>query len=121
MGGQITHKPRNFVNRIDDIWVRSLYNNKSIVYLLEWDDRTKSVAEGKLPWGPTQVNIDIKEQEPKTGESGSIAEERGIRWYSLPALERAVYSRGRVRNSSREEPGRVSQSSIHVRRKFSKQ
>ena len=26
MGGQITHKPRNFVNRIDDIWVKSLYN-----------------------------------------------------------------------------------------------
>ena len=55
MGGQITHKPRNFVNRIDDIWVRSLYNEKSIVYLIEWDDRTKSVAEGKLPWAPTQV------------------------------------------------------------------
>jgi hypothetical protein len=73
MGGQITHKPRNFVNRIDDIWVRSLYNDKSIAYLLEWDDRTKSVAEGKLPWAPTEVNIDIQEQEPTTGEEGSIA------------------------------------------------
>ena len=73
MGGQITHKPRNFVNRIDDIWVRSLYNDKSIVYLLEWDDRTKSVAEEKLPWAPTEVNIDVKEQDPKTGEEGSIA------------------------------------------------
>ena len=99
MGGQITHKPRNFVNRIDDIWVRSLYNDKSIVYLLEWDDRTKSVAEGKLPWGPTQVNIDIKEQEPKTGEAGSIAAsqnnyavyndaiaiETPVKWKDLPA------------------------------------
>jgi DMSO reductase family type II enzyme heme b subunit len=73
MGGQITHKPRNFVNRIDDIWVRSLYNDQHIVYLLEWDDRTKSVAEAKLPWAPTEVNIDIKEQDPKTGEEGSIA------------------------------------------------
>jgi mono/diheme cytochrome c family protein len=27
MGGQITHKPRNFVIRIDDIWVMSLYND----------------------------------------------------------------------------------------------
>ena len=35
MGGQITHKPRNFVNRIDDIWVSSLYNDKVIVYLLD--------------------------------------------------------------------------------------
>jgi DMSO reductase family type II enzyme heme b subunit len=99
MGGQITHKPRNFVNRIDDIWVRSLYNDKVIVYLLEWDDRTKSVAEGKLPWAPTQVNINIKEQEPKTGEEGSIASnqnkytvyndaiaiETPVKWKELPA------------------------------------
>ena len=73
MGGQITHKPRNFVNRIDDIWVKSLYNDKHIVFMFQWDDRTKSVAEGKLPWAPTSVNIDVKEQDPKTGEEGSIA------------------------------------------------
>jgi len=99
MGGQITHKPRNFVNRIDDIWVRSLYNDKSIVYLLEWDDRTKSVAEEKLPWAPTEVNIDVKEQDPKTGEEGSIAAnqnkyavyndaiaiETPVKWKELPA------------------------------------
>lgn len=99
MGGQITHKPRNFVNRIDDIWVRSLYNDKHIVYLVEWDDRTKSVAEAKLPWAPTQVNIDIKEQEPKTGEEGSIAAnqnkyavyndaiaiETAVKWKELPS------------------------------------
>jgi DMSO reductase family type II enzyme heme b subunit len=99
MGGQITHKPRNFVNRIDDIWVRALYNDKHVVYLLEWDDRTKSVAEGKLPWAPTQVNVDVKEQEPKTGEDGSIAAnqnkyavyndaiamETPVKWKELPA------------------------------------
>ncbi|WP_455388026.1 c-type cytochrome [Petrachloros mirabilis] len=99
MGGQITHKPRNFVNRIDDIWVRSLYNDQSVVYLLEWDDRTKSVAAEKLPWEPTEVNLDIKEQEPKTGEEGSIAAnqnkytvyndaiaiETPIKWKELPA------------------------------------
>jgi mono/diheme cytochrome c family protein len=76
MGGQITHKPRNFVNRIDDIWVKSLYNDKNVVFLIQWDDRTKSVAEAKLPWEPTEVNLDqygVKEQEPKTGEEGSIA------------------------------------------------
>jgi len=99
MGGQITHKPRNFVNRIDDIWVRALYNDKHVVYLLEWDDRTKSVAEGKLPWAPTQVNVDVKEQDPKTGEDGSIAAnqnkfavyndaiamETPVKWKELPA------------------------------------
>jgi mono/diheme cytochrome c family protein len=79
MGGQITHKPRNFVNRIDDIWVKSLYNDKNVVYLFQWDDRTKSVAEAKLPWEPTQVNLDqygVKEQDPKTGEEGSIASQQ---------------------------------------------
>jgi len=99
MGGQITHKPRNFVNRIDDIWVKSLYNDKYVVFMFQWDDRTKSVAEGKLPWAPTEVNVDVKEQEPKTGEEGSIAShqnnytvyndavaiETAIKWKELPA------------------------------------
>ena len=99
MGGQITHKPRNFVNRIDDIWVKSLYNDKYVVFMFQWDDRTKSVAEGKLPWAPTSVNVDIKEQDPKTGEEGSIAShqnnytvyndaiaiETAVKWKDLPA------------------------------------
>ncbi len=99
MGGQITHKPRNFVNRIDDIWVKSLYNDKHVVFMFQWDDRTKSVAEGKLPWAPTEVNIDVKEQDPKTGEEGSIAARQNnytvyndaiamqtaVKWKDLPA------------------------------------
>ena len=99
MGGQITHKPRNFVNRIDDIWVKSLYNDKHVVFMFQWDDRTKSVAEGKLPWAPTSVNVEVKEQDPKTGEEGSIAArqnnytvyndaiamETAIKWKELPS------------------------------------
>ncbi len=102
MGGQITHKPRNFVNRIDDIWVKSLYNEKNVVYLLQWDDRTKSLAEGKLKWAPVQVNVEnfgVKEQAPKTGEEGSIAAAQSsyavyndaigmqfpIKWQEIPA------------------------------------
>ncbi len=102
MGGQITHKPRNFVTRIDDIWVSALYNDQNVVYLLEWDDRTKSVAEGKLPWAPTEVNVEkygVKEQDPKTGEEGSIAANQNkyavyndaiamefpVKWQDLPA------------------------------------
>lgn len=99
MGGQITHKPRNFVNRIDDIWVKSLYNDKHVVFMFQWDDRTKSVATGKLPWAPTEVNIDVKEQDPKTGEEGSIAMrqnnyavyndaiamETAVKWKELPS------------------------------------
>jgi mono/diheme cytochrome c family protein len=99
MGGQITHKPRNFVNRIDDIWVKALYNDQHVVFLFQWDDRTKSAAEGKLPWAPTSVNIDVKEQDPKTGEEGSIAMhqnnytvyndaiavETAVKWKELPS------------------------------------
>jgi len=99
MGGQITHKPRNFVNRIDDLWVRSLYNETHVAFMFQWDDRTKSVAEGKLPWPPTSVNIDVKEQDPKTGEEGSIAMHQNnytvyndavamqtaVKWKELPA------------------------------------
>jgi len=67
MGGQITHKPRNFVNRIDDLWVRSMYNKNEIAFLFQWDDRSKSeVASG--------VNVvPIEEAPPKTGEENSIA------------------------------------------------
>jgi len=101
-GGQITHKPRNFVNRIDDVWVKSLYNDKEIVFLFQWEDRSKSVATGKLPFEPTEVNLDqygIKEQAPKTGEPGSIAAQQNqytvyndafafqfpVKWQELPA------------------------------------
>jgi mono/diheme cytochrome c family protein len=99
MGGQITHKPRNFVNRIDDIWVKALYNDQHVVFMFQWDDRTKSVAEGKLPWAPTSVNVDVKEQDPKTGEEGSIASHQNnytvyndaiavqtaVKWKELPS------------------------------------
>ncbi|MEP6933409.1 MAG: c-type cytochrome [Nitrospirota bacterium] len=105
MGGQITHKPRNFVNRIDDIWVKSLYNDTHIAFMFQWDDRTKSVAEGKLPWPPTSVNIDVKEQDPKTGEEGSIAMHQNnytvyndavaiqtaVKWKDLPAPVKPRY------------------------------
>ncbi|NKB80399.1 MAG: c-type cytochrome [Nitrospirales bacterium] len=83
MGGQITHKPRNFVNRIDDIWVRSLYNDTHLTLLFQWDDRTKSVQEDEVDWDPTEVNLGdygVEEQPPggtkfedDPGHPGSIA------------------------------------------------
>lgn len=106
-GGQITHKPRNFVNRIDDVWVKSLYSakDKQIAFLFQWDDRTNSKAEGKLPWAPTEVNVEthgVKEQAPKTGEEGSIAATQNkykvyndafafqfpVKWQELPPPEK---------------------------------
>lgn len=67
MGGQITHKPRNFVNRIDDIWVRSIYNDTHISFLFQWDDRTNSVQQDEVDWDPTEVNLEdygVEEQPP---------------------------------------------------------
>ncbi|MEK6525338.1 MAG: c-type cytochrome, partial [Nitrospirota bacterium] len=105
LGGQITHKPRNFVNRLDDVWVKSIYNEKSIAFLFQWEDRSKSVAEGKLPFQPTEVNLDefgIKEQPPKTGEPDSIAAKQNnytlyndafavqfpVKWQEIPPPEK---------------------------------
>ena len=68
MGGQITHKPRNFVNRIDDMWVRALYNETHIEFMFRWDDRTKSIQEDEVDWDPTEVNLEdygVEEQAPQ--------------------------------------------------------
>jgi DMSO reductase family type II enzyme heme b subunit len=67
MGGQITHKPRNFVSRIDDMWVQSLYNETHVTIMFRWDDRTKSVQQDEVDWDPYEVNLKdygIVEQEP---------------------------------------------------------
>lgn len=42
MASQIIQPPRHFIRTIDDIRVRSLFDDKDIVILLEWDDRTES-------------------------------------------------------------------------------
>ena len=68
LGGQITHKPRNFVNRLDDVWVQTLYNDTHIAVLLRWDDRTKSVQAEEPEWDPTEVNLGeygVEEQGPQ--------------------------------------------------------
>lgn len=59
-GGQITHKPRNFVRLVEDVFVRSMYNGQDIAYLLEWDDRNKSIG---APEDLAQVS-QIKETPP---------------------------------------------------------
>lgn len=47
LGGQITRRPQNFNRRIENVWVKSFYNNEEIAFWLEWDDRTQSRAEGE--------------------------------------------------------------------------
>ncbi len=115
MGGQITHKPRNFVNRIDDLWVRALYNETHIEFLFRWNDRTRSIQEGDVDWDPTEVNLKdygVQEQPPhgtKFAEdpfhkesiaakqnqyavyNDGIAFQFPIKWQELPAPRKPRY------------------------------
>lgn len=42
LASQIVQPPRHFLRTIDDIRFRSLFNDKEVVFLLEWNDRTES-------------------------------------------------------------------------------
>lgn len=42
LAGQIIHKPRNFVRLVDDVWVKSVFNQDQIAWSFEWDDRIES-------------------------------------------------------------------------------
>ncbi len=91
MGGQITHKPRNFVNRIDDVWVQSLYNDTHVEFLFRWDDRTKSIQEDEVDWDPTEVNLGdygVEEQSPQ----GTTFAEDPFHQESIAAKQKDGYS-----------------------------
>ena len=96
MGGQITHKPRNFVNRIDDMWVQALYNDTHIEFMFRWDDRTKSIQEDEVDWDPTEVNLEdygVEEQPPQ----GTTFAEDPFHQESIAAKQKdgyAVYNDG---------------------------
>lgn len=86
IGGQITHKPRNFVNRIDDVWVRSLYNDTHLTLMFQWDDRTNSVQKDDVDWEPYEVNLEdygIVEGEP----GGSLFDDDGMHPDSIAAKQ----------------------------------
>ena len=115
LGGQITHKPRNFVNRIDDAWVQSIYNETHISFLFQWDDRTKSVMEDEPEWYHTEVNLEdygVVEQPPGGSKfeddpehpdsiaaqqnqyavfNDAIAFEFPVKWQELPAPRKPRY------------------------------
>jgi DMSO reductase family type II enzyme heme b subunit len=55
LGGQITRKPQNFNRRHDSLWVKSLYNKEEVAFLVEWEDRTESHAEGANLPPPTNT------------------------------------------------------------------
>jgi mono/diheme cytochrome c family protein len=81
LGSQITHKPRNFVRLVDEVWVRSFYNADDIVFMFEWNDRNKSL-----------VNEEAKKIDPNTmpevPPSGVPVADKGIRHW--PSFDDAI-------------------------------
>ncbi len=99
LAGQITHKPRNFVRLVDDVWVRSMYNGKEIAYLLEWDDRNKSVATQEILTQAGQISETPPEGDPIAHKYASfitndaVAIQFAAKWDSLtpPTKPRFIF------------------------------
>ncbi len=72
LGSQITHKPRNFVRQVDEVWVRSIYNENEIAFMLEWNDRNES------PITEQAKNIDPATM-PEIPPSGTPVAYKGLR------------------------------------------
>ena len=104
MAGQIIHKSRNFVNKIDNIFVRSLYNNDEIAFLFEWDDRSQSIK-------PDDIEAFMPEEVPPSGEpaaekvraygpfNDAIAIQFPTDWASLNPPEKPRFIHGDNNNS----------------------
>lgn len=109
LAGQITEKPRNFVRLVDEVWVKSLYNKDDVAYLLEWDDRNKSV--GPQETGPiAPIPADVKEVPPggepvaAKGADGwaifndSVGIQFPVKWDVLAAPEKPRFIWGDEKN-----------------------
>ncbi len=105
LGGQITHKPRNFVRQVDDVWVRSLYNGNEVAYLLEWDDRNKSIGTPE-----TLAKTVSYEETPPEGQPIALREnpvfndaaaiQFPMKWESLNAPEKPRFIFGDAKNGA---------------------
>lgn len=49
LSGQVHVPPRNQNPSVDLVTVRSLFNNKEVGFLMEWDDRTKDIRNDVVP------------------------------------------------------------------------
>ena len=104
LAGQIIHKPRNFVRLVDEVWVKSIFNDKEISWYLEWDDRIKSVATPEA----LAEEASFKET-PPSGEpialreypmfSDAVAIEFPAKWQSLTPPEKPRFVFGDTKNA----------------------
>tara|TARA_B100000315_G_scaffold251271_1_gene285752 strand:+ start:5925 stop:7712 length:1788 start_codon:yes stop_codon:yes gene_type:complete len=104
MAGQIIHKSRNFVNKVDNIFVRSLYDNDDIAFLFEWNDRSQSIK-------PDDVEAFMPEETPPSGDpiagkvraygpfNDALAIQFPTDWASLSPPEKPRFIHGDSKNS----------------------
>lgn len=71
---QIVHKDRFFTPANDLVTVKALYSEKDVAFLMQWDDRTKSVVGDKIAEAITRgalksdaIAIETPVEIPKTG------------------------------------------------------
>jgi DMSO reductase family type II enzyme heme b subunit len=62
LSGQVHVAPRNENPSVDLVTVRSLFNDKEVGFLMEWDDRTKDVKNDEVPL-PTTASTEAAKTE----------------------------------------------------------
>jgi mono/diheme cytochrome c family protein len=109
LAGQITEKPRNFVRLVDEVWVKSLYNDKEVAFFLEWDDRNKSVGQpetGNYELTPAEVKEVPPAGDPVAAKGAdgwsvfndSVGIQFAAKWESLNAPEKPRFIFGDEKN-----------------------
>jgi hypothetical protein len=111
LSGQIIHKPRNFVRQVDEVWVRSIYNDKEIGFMFEWNDRTQSIGTPEVL--QTASTLDVSKYEiPPAGTpvaynglsewpifNDAIAIQFPAKWSELVAPEKPRFVFGDKKNA----------------------
>lgn len=108
LGSQITHKPRNFVRLVDEVWVRSVYNENEIAYWFEWSDRTEShmdeaakkLGEGNIPEVPPSGEpVAMKAIRNWPVYNDAIAVQFPSKWQEIAPPEKPRFIFGDKKNS----------------------
>lgn len=124
LASQIVQPPRHFLRTIEDVRVRSLYNDKEVAFLLEWNDRTEShldenkeavydakrISSDSFPAiNTTNLTHEYNNQpgplkdvnpESKGVYNDSIAIQFAEKWKDLPQPEKPYFIHGDVKRGT---------------------
>jgi mono/diheme cytochrome c family protein len=118
LASQIIQPPRHFLRTVDDVRIRSLFNDKEVAFLLEWSDRTEShrdenkeavydskrISSSSFP-GINTTELTHEEDdakgplkhvnpEPKGVYNDAIAIQFAQKWQDLPPPEKPYFVHG---------------------------